>query len=104
MDFPISIGRTSLFGTLGVLGGILHFDSNFNRTFCEQTVETLIRRRILRRLIWVCAVCLCPTKKDAMLIWVNYMQWFVLIKIKGKLARTVELITKVSCGKLHNIV
>ena len=27
---------------------------------CEQTAKTLIRRRVLRRLIWVCTVCLCP--------------------------------------------
>ena len=28
-------------------------------------METLIRRRVLRRLIWVCTVCIpvCPTKK-----------------------------------------
>ena len=25
-----------------------------------QTVETLIRRRVLRRLIWDCTVCQCP--------------------------------------------
>ena len=45
------------------VGGIFHFYSNFNRTFCNQTVETLIRRRILRRLVWVCTVCICPTKR-----------------------------------------
>ena len=28
-----------------------------------QTVETLIRRRVLRRLIWVCAVCHVNVKK-----------------------------------------
>ena len=32
-----------------------------NRTACK-TVETLIRRRILLRLSWVCTVRLCPTK------------------------------------------
>ena len=26
-------------------------------------METLIRRRVLRRLIWVRAVCICPTKR-----------------------------------------
>ena len=30
---------------------------------CKQKVEILIRRRVLRRLIWVCTVCLCPTKR-----------------------------------------
>ena len=39
-----------------------HFYSSFNRKLCKQTVETLIRRRILWRLIWVCAICLCPIK------------------------------------------
>ena len=34
-----------------------------NRTFCKLTVETLIRRRVLRRPVWVCTVCLCPTKR-----------------------------------------
>ena len=30
-----------------------------------QTVQTLIRRRILRRLIWVCTVCECPNAKPS---------------------------------------
>ena len=46
------------------------FYSNCNRRFCKQTVEIQIRRRFLRRLIWVCPVCLYP-KKDARLIWVK---------------------------------
>ena len=41
----------------------LHFSSNFNRTFYKQIVETLVRRRVLWRLIWICTVCLCPTKR-----------------------------------------
>ena len=40
-----------------------HFYSNFDRIFFKQTVETLIRRRVLRRMIWVSTVCLCPTKR-----------------------------------------
>ena len=47
------------FSVLRVVG----FYSNFNRTFCRQIVETLIRRCILQRLIWVCNVSLCPTKR-----------------------------------------
>ena len=39
---------------------------NYNRTFCLQAVETLIERRkthrVLRRLIFVGAVLLCPIK------------------------------------------
>ena len=48
---------------LRVIGWYFSFFSNFNRTFCKQTVETLIRRHIMRRLIWVCTVFLCPTKR-----------------------------------------
>ena len=47
---------------LRLLGGISHF-YDFNKAFYKQKVETHIRRRILRRLIWVCTVCLCPTKR-----------------------------------------
>ena len=36
---------------------------NLNRTLCMQTVDTLIGRRALRRLICVCTICLCPTKR-----------------------------------------
>ena len=39
------------------------FIINFDRTFCKQTVETLIRCRILQRLIWVWTICLRPTKR-----------------------------------------
>ena len=56
MHFPICIGRTSLFHILEVLGGVFHFYSNSNGTLCEQTEET-------RRLISVCAVCPCPSKR-----------------------------------------
>ena len=45
------------------VGGVFHFYSNCIRTFCELTVETLIRCGIQQRLIWVCAFCLCPRKK-----------------------------------------
>ena len=55
------------------VGSIFHFYSNFNLTFCKQLVETLIRRRVLRRLIWVCTVCSMSHKKDARLIWVKML-------------------------------
>ena len=62
MDFPISINRMSSFPILGLLGGSFHFCSNLKRTFCEQTVQNLIRRPMWR-LIWVCTVCPCHTKR-----------------------------------------
>ena len=46
-----------------VVGWYFHFYSNFKRNVCKQAVENLIRRRVLRRLVWFCAVCRCPTKK-----------------------------------------
>ena len=63
---PTHIRKTSSFSILGVLGGIYRFCSNFNRTFCKQTVEILIRCRVVLRLLLVCTVWMCATK-----IWVN---------------------------------
>ena len=48
---------------------------NFDRILCKQTKESLIRRRIP---FWVCTVCLCPTKQDVRLIWIDALIWFVL--------------------------
>ena len=42
--------------------GLCFFYSYFKRHFCKKTVENLIRRRVLRRLISFCTVCQCPTK------------------------------------------
>ena len=44
----------------------------FNRISCKQTVENLIRHDSLWRLILACTTCLCPTKKNASIIWVKY--------------------------------
>ena len=63
MYFPFLINWTSPFPILELLGGIFHFYSNFKRHVCKQTVENLIRRRILWHLIWFCTVCQCPTKR-----------------------------------------
>ena len=43
-------------------GYIFHSYIYLIRTLRKQTVETLIRRRNLRRLIWVFTFCLCSTK------------------------------------------
>ena len=61
--FPICINWTSRFPNLGWLDAIFHFYSNSLRNFCKQSVENLIRHRVLRRLIWFCTVCRCPTKR-----------------------------------------
>ena len=76
MNFPISIGWTSLFQILGVLGGIFHFYSNSNRKLCKQTVETDQTPRSVASDL-VCAVCVCP-KNDAMPIGVNHPTYVVI--------------------------
>ena len=45
---------------MGCLVVVFHFEFIFDRHFYKQTVKTLTRRRVLRRLIWVCTVCLGP--------------------------------------------
>ena len=69
----------SISNFMGVLVGIFHFYSKSHRIFCKQTVETLIRRRVMRRMVWVCIVCLCPTKRTLCLYGLK--ETFVLIKI-----------------------
>ena len=63
MDFPTLNSRTSLFLILVVLGGNFLSFSYFNKTICKQTMKILIRRRMMRRLIWVCTICLCHIKR-----------------------------------------
>ena len=63
MYFSIIINWVNPFPILGLLGGIFHFDSICKRNFSLQTVDTLVRRHVMWRLIYVSAVCLCPTKK-----------------------------------------
>ena len=47
------------------------FYLNLDRTICKQTVETLIRRRVLWRLVWVLHGLPTSNKKDARYIWVK---------------------------------
>ena len=44
-------------------------------------METLIRRCILWRLIWVCTICLCPTKRTLGIYWLkcNYFAYFIRV-------------------------
>ena len=76
MNFPISIDRTSLFQILGVLSGITHFYSKVHRVLCRQSVETQIRRRILRHLIWGLHCLRMSHKMDDRFIWVNFWTCF----------------------------
>ena len=72
IKLPTFIKRTSPFWSSGSLGVVFHSYTNFNRKSCKQTVENLIRHCSLWRLISACTICLCPTKKNASLIWVKY--------------------------------
>ena len=54
--------KTSSFPILRVLGGIFHFFTNSLELSCKQTIKSLFRQRIMRCLIGVCTVCLCPIK------------------------------------------
>ena len=58
----IIVGGMSSCAILRILGGILHLSPKFDKIFCKQTVKVLLGRRIMRCLIWVCTVCLCPQK------------------------------------------
>ena len=63
MEFPILINWIRSFPFKGLLCFIFYFYSNLNRTFSKQMVETLIRHHMLQRLVWVCIICLCATKR-----------------------------------------
>ena len=68
----------SIFHLSGVFGVLFLFLSYFffYRNSCEQTVNTLTRCRVLRRLIWVYTVCLCPKNGTPGLYWLTIcMSW-----------------------------
>ena len=51
MEFPVLILWMNLLRIYEMLGGRFQFHSNFKSTFCKQTVQNLIRRCIMQRLI-----------------------------------------------------
>ena len=71
MEFSILINWTSPFSFEGMLGGNFQLYSNFDRIFCKQPVENLIRRRVLWLLICLCTGWLMAHKKETRLKWVN---------------------------------
>ena len=78
MKFPT---WTNPFLFEAMLGGICQLCSKFKQTFCKQIVDTLIRRRLKRRLIWFCTVCLCPTKRTRGLYWLSSRHLVELITV-----------------------
>ena len=86
MQFPKLNKWTCPFPVQGLLGGNFQFYSKFERKSYKQTVETLIRRSVLLRMIWVCTICTCPTKRTLGLYGLNiyscmYMQYNFSIKL-----------------------
>ena len=74
VHYSILIYWAGPFSILGVSGLLFHFYFNFDRNSCEQTVKTLIRRRVLH--------CLPRAhKRYARLIRVNFE---CLLKKRGR--------------------
>ena len=53
------------------------FFFNFRRVFCQHTVKTQTRSRMLLRLIWVFTVCLHPIERMPGLYGFNTLSWYV---------------------------
>ena len=107
MEFPNLIEWTSPFPFTGLLGGIFHFHLNSNKTSCKQTVENLIRRRDLRRLVCLCTVCRCPIKRTLGLYRVRELRYseflfrsinFALFRETGILIQNFGIRSKISEG------
>ena len=56
----------------------------------KQTVETLIRRRIVRRLVWVSTVCICPAKRTLGLNWLMFECSTASIFCEGELQKCAD--------------
>ena len=72
MEFTTLINWTSLLPFQGLLDDFF-FKPNFNRAFRKQIVETLVKRRVMRRLIFVCTIFICPTKRMLCLYWLTML-------------------------------
>ena len=70
MNFPISIGRKSLFQILGVLGGIFHFYLNSYRAFYDETGDPDQTPRSVASDLGLRCLPMSH-KKDARLTWVK---------------------------------
>ena len=64
---------------LRLMGGKFQFHLIFKSTFCKQTVQNLIRRRVLWCLIWFFTVCRCPIRRT---LGLNGLSYFCL-ELKG---------------------
>ena len=84
MEFPTIINRNSSFPILGLLGGIFIFIQILKDFSIYKTMESLIRRHVLRR-IWFYTVCLCPTKKKLGLYGLKTLEYLFLVMVIDRL-------------------
>ena len=96
MNYPSLINWTSPVPISGLLGGILHFDSNLDRAFVNKQCRTRLdaAKCILQQLILFCTVCQCPPKNEDRSIWIKatnnidadqpngYTFWFVQVFLR----------------------
>ena len=110
VELSILMNWTSSFPILGVSGVLFHFYSVSNRYSCKQTVKTLIRRRVLRRLIWVCTVCLCPKNEMVglyglkaiilqLLLYSFTYVWYVFKKTMYRARQLDRMRVRLVCGR-----
>ena len=98
MEFPPLINWASSFPFLGLLDGLFHFYSNFKRNLYLQTVENLIRRSVLLRLIWFCTVCRCPREGRYDLYGLTFLALVVVCRLFSKLFFSKKCTIRVSNG------
>ena len=80
MEFPALKIWTNPFCFLKLsLGSNLQCHPNSKSTFCKQTLQNMIRRRIhaVWRLIWFCTVCLCLIIWTLGLLGYEAYEWLV---------------------------
>ena len=93
VDLSILINWNGPFPIFRVSGVLFHFYFICIRNSCEQTVWTLIRRRVL--VIWVCTVCLGPKKGRLGKYGLNSCSFLCLsFKIFFDFGRCVGMITR----------
>ena len=76
--------RYQLLHSISVLRDVrwyFHLYSSFNTKLCKQTGETLIRRRILWHLIWICTIYLCPAERKLRIYGLKCNYFAYLIRI-----------------------
>ena len=61
-------------------------------------MKTLTRHCVLRRLIWVCTVCLCPTKKTLGLNFPAYILCAIFSLEAKRKNSIIELFSHCKCG------